>query len=176
MHSRIHGREWHCGDRVHSDGVPAVGRAADGSHLCDLGSLSHYQGGNLGMMVLCQSDPCLQTPRYFLSHLSFLDICYSYAIVPQWLETLDTDKMVTTFERCMTQCFSFTLWTSTEWFLLAMMDSDHYVAVCNPFLYATSMTPQTCLALVLVHMLVACSIPQLLWGVPSQSPSVSPTR
>lgn len=102
--------------------------------------------------------------------------CYSYAIVPQLLETLDTDKTVITYERCVTQCFLFTLRASTEWFLWAVMDSDHYVAVCNPPFYVTAMTPQTCLALVLVHMLVACSIPQPLQSTPSQSPSVSPTR
>ncbi|KAM5223997.1 olfactory receptor 9I1-like [Hipposideros larvatus] len=106
-------------------------------------------GGNLGMIVLIQSDPRFQTPMYFfLSHLSFLDICYSSVIVPQLLETLDTDKVVITYERCATQFFFFTLCASTECFLLAVMAYDRYVAVCNPLLYATAMTPQTCLGLV----------------------------
>lgn len=77
VQSRIHGTEWLCGDRIYSDGVPDVRRAAAMSHLCGLGSLFHYQRGNLSMIVLSQSDPCLQIPRYSLSHLSFLDICYS---------------------------------------------------------------------------------------------------
>ncbi|XP_039716235.1 olfactory receptor 9I1 isoform X2 [Pteropus medius] len=105
--------------------------------------------GNLGMIVLIQSDSRFQTPMYFfLSHLSFLDICYSSVIVPQLLETLDTDKMVITFERCATQFFFFTLCASAECFLLAVMAYDRYVAVCNPLLYATAMTPQTRLGLV----------------------------
>lgn len=105
--------------------------------------------GNLGMIVLIQRDPRLHTPMYFfLCHLSFLDVCYSSVIVPQWLETLGTDKMAITYERCATQFFFFTLCASTECFLLAVMAYDRYVAVCNPLLYATAMTPQTCLGLV----------------------------
>ncbi|EHH56213.1 hypothetical protein EGM_05575, partial [Macaca fascicularis] len=105
--------------------------------------------GNLGMIVLIQTEPRLQTPMYFfLSHLSFLDICYTSVIVPQFLETLGTDKMVITYERCASQFFFFTLCASTECFLLAVMAYDCYVAVCNPLLYAIAMTPQTRLGLV----------------------------
>ncbi|EDL41522.1 mCG66490 [Mus musculus] len=105
--------------------------------------------GNLGMIMLIQSDPRLQTPMYFfLSHLSFLDVCYSSVIVPQLLETLGSNKMVITYERCATQFFFFTLYASTECFLLAVMAYDRYVAVCNPLLYAMAMTPQTRLGLV----------------------------
>ncbi|XP_032004437.1 LOW QUALITY PROTEIN: olfactory receptor 9I1-like [Hylobates moloch] len=106
-------------------------------------------GGNLGMIVLIQTDPRLQTPMYFfLSHLSFLDICYSSVIVPQLLETLETDKMIITYERCASQFFFFTLCASTECFLLAVMAYDRYMAVCNPLLYAIAMTSQTRLGLV----------------------------
>ncbi|KAG8511266.1 Olfactory receptor 9I1 [Galemys pyrenaicus] len=106
-------------------------------------------GGNLGMIALIQSDPRLQTPMYFfLSHLSFLDVCYSSVIIPQLLETLGTDKMVITYERCASQFFFFTLCASTECFLLAVMAYDRYVAVWDPLLYATSMTPQARLWLV----------------------------
>ncbi|KAM6159760.1 LOW QUALITY PROTEIN: olfactory receptor 9I1-like [Erethizon dorsatum] len=106
-------------------------------------------GGNLGMIVLIQSDPRLHTPMYFfLSHLSFLDSCYSSVTVPQLLETLGTNKMVITYERCATQFFFFTLYASAECLLLAVMAYDRYVAVCNPLLYATAMAPRTCLWLV----------------------------
>nr|XP_014682669.2 olfactory receptor 9I1-like [Equus asinus] len=100
--------------------------------------------GNLGMIVLIQSDLHLKTPMYFfLSHLSLLDTCYSSVIVPQLLETLGTDKMVISYECCAAQFFFFTLCASSECFLLAVMAYDHYVAVRNPLLYATTMTPQT---------------------------------
>ncbi|XP_032751334.1 olfactory receptor 9I1-like [Rattus rattus] len=105
--------------------------------------------GNLGMVMLIQSDPQLHTPMYFfLSHLSFLDICYSSVIVPQLLETLGNNEVVITYERCVTQFFFFTFYGSTECFLLAVMAYDRYVAVCNPLLYAMAMTPQICLGLV----------------------------
>ncbi|XP_076970981.1 olfactory receptor 9I1-like [Tamandua tetradactyla] len=105
--------------------------------------------GNLGMILLIQSDLRLQTPMYFfLSHLSFLDICYSSVIVPQLLKTLGTDKTVIAYEHCAAQFFFFTLCASTECFLLAVMAYDRYVAVCHPLLYATAMTPQYRLGLV----------------------------
>ncbi|XP_059785934.1 olfactory receptor 9I1-like [Balaenoptera ricei] len=105
-------------------------------------------GGNLGMIALIQSDRCLQTSMYFfLSHLPFLDICYSSIIVPQLLETLGTDQMVITFEHCTIQFFV-TLCASTECVLSVVMAYDLYGAVSNPLLYATAMTPQTRLGLV----------------------------
>ncbi|XP_004645903.1 olfactory receptor 9I1-like [Octodon degus] len=105
--------------------------------------------GNLGMVMLIQRDPGLHTPMYFfLSHLSFLDSCYSSVIVPQLLETLGTHRMVITYERCAAQFFFFTLYASTECFLLAVMAYDRYVAVCNPLLYTMVMTPRTRLGLV----------------------------
>ncbi|XP_020830181.1 olfactory receptor 9I1-like [Phascolarctos cinereus] len=107
-------------------------------------------GGNLGMIFLIQRDTRLQTPMYFfLSHLSFLDVCYSSVIIPQMLETLKTGGTPITYERCATQFFFFTLYASTECFLLAVMAYDRYVAVCNPLLYVTAMTPQTRLGLVM---------------------------
>ncbi|XP_043828579.1 olfactory receptor 9I1-like [Dromiciops gliroides] len=106
--------------------------------------------GNLGMIFLIQSDNRLQTPMYFfLSHLSFLDVCYSSVIIPQMLETLKAGGALIAYERCATQFFFFTLYASTECFLLAVMAYDRYVAVCNPLLYVTAMTPQTRLGLVM---------------------------
>ncbi|XP_072494341.1 olfactory receptor 9I1-like [Notamacropus eugenii] len=107
-------------------------------------------GGNLGMIFLIQNDTRLQTPMYFfLSHLSFLDVCYSSVIIPQMLETLKTGGTPITYECCATQFFFFTLYASTECFLLAVMAYDRYVAVCNPLLYVTAMTPQTRFGLVM---------------------------
>ena len=41
---------------------------------------------NLGMIVLVRTEPQLHTPMYFfLSHLSFSDLCYSTAIGPRML-------------------------------------------------------------------------------------------
>ncbi|XP_035932500.2 olfactory receptor 9Q2-like [Halichoerus grypus] len=42
--------------------------------------------GNLGMSTLIRVDGRLHTPMYFfLGHLSFVDMCYSSAVVPQLL-------------------------------------------------------------------------------------------
>ncbi|XP_036620608.1 olfactory receptor 9I1-like [Trichosurus vulpecula] len=107
-------------------------------------------GGNLGMIFLIQNDTRLQTPMYFfLSHLSFLDVCYSSVIIPQMLETLKAGGSPITYECCATQFFFFTLYASTECFLLAVMAYDRYLAVCNPLLYVSAMTPQTRIGLVM---------------------------
>ncbi|XP_040860062.1 olfactory receptor 9I1-like [Ochotona curzoniae] len=130
-------------------GFQLQGHLQTGLFLAFLAFYLITMGGNLGMIMLIHNDSRLHTPMYFfLSHLSFLDICYSSVIVPQLLETLRTDKMVITYERCAIQFFFFTLYASTECFLLAVMAYDRYVAVCNPLLYATAMTTQTCLGLV----------------------------
>lgn len=42
--------------------------------------------GNIGLMMITRVDPHLQTPMYFfLSNLSFVDICYSSVIVTKTL-------------------------------------------------------------------------------------------
>ena len=45
--------------------------------------------GKLGMMVIIKVNPKLHTPMYFfLSHLSFVDFCYSSIIAPKTLVNL----------------------------------------------------------------------------------------
>ena len=45
--------------------------------------------GNLGMITIIRMSPKLHTPMYFLlSHLSFVDFCYSTTVTPKLLENL----------------------------------------------------------------------------------------
>ncbi|XP_038621231.1 olfactory receptor 9I1-like [Tachyglossus aculeatus] len=99
-------------------------------------------GGNLGIFGLIRVDTHLQTPMYFfLCHLSILDACYSSVIVPQLLVALSSGGASVTSGRCAAQFFLFTLFGTTECFLLAVMAYDRYVAVCHPLLYVAIMTP-----------------------------------
>ncbi|XP_016055930.1 PREDICTED: olfactory receptor 9I1 [Miniopterus natalensis] len=101
--------------------------------------------GNVGMVILIQLDVQLHTPMYFfLSHLSFLDACYTSVITPQILATLATSKTVISFGQCAAQFFFFTICAGTECFLLAVMAYDRYVAVSNPLLYTAAMNPRIC--------------------------------
>ncbi|XP_022363334.1 olfactory receptor 9Q1-like [Enhydra lutris kenyoni] len=104
---------------------------------------------NLGMMSLIRADGQLHTPMYFfLGHLSFMDVCYSSAIVPQMLAVLLEHGATLSYSRCTTQFFLFTFFGSIDCYLLAVMAYDRYVAVCRPLLYVTIMTEKALWGLV----------------------------
>ncbi|XP_006160923.1 olfactory receptor 9Q1 [Tupaia chinensis] len=105
--------------------------------------------GNLGMIILIRMDHRLHTPMYFLlSHLSFMDICYSSVTVPQMMDVLLEHGAVLSYTRCAAQFFLFTFFGSIDCYLLATMAYDRYVAVCQPLLYVTIMTQKTRLSFV----------------------------
>ncbi|XP_048216584.1 olfactory receptor 8H1-like [Perognathus longimembris pacificus] len=104
--------------------------------------------GNLGMIVVIWLDHQLHTPMYFfLTHLSFLDLCYSNVITPKTLANLLTSSKSISFVGCFTQMFFFVLLVATECFLLASMAYDRYIAICNPLHYPVIMSPRLCRAL-----------------------------
>ncbi|NP_001378229.1 olfactory receptor family 9 subfamily Q member 1B [Equus caballus] len=105
--------------------------------------------GNLGMIILIRVDLRLHTPMYFLlSHLSFMDICYSSVTVPQMMAMLLEHGIVLSYTRCAAQFFLFTFFGSIDCYLLALMAYDRYVAVCQPLLYVTIMTQKARLGFV----------------------------
>ncbi|XP_074854223.1 olfactory receptor 8U3-like [Carettochelys insculpta] len=107
--------------------------------------------GNLGMIVLIRVDRRLHTPMYFfLSHLAFLDLCYSSTITPKMLVNfLDQSKTIS-YYACAAQLGCFLMFMATECFLLAGMAYDRYVAICNPLLYHVVMSHKVCVHLVAV--------------------------
>uniref|UniRef100_A0A8C6W698 Olfactory receptor n=2 Tax=Nannospalax galili TaxID=1026970 RepID=A0A8C6W698_NANGA len=105
--------------------------------------------GNLGMITLIRMDRRLHTPMYFLlSHLSFMDICYSSVTVPQTMAMLLEHGATLSYTRCVAQFFLFTFFGSIDCYLLALMAYDRYVAVCQPLLYVTIMTQRARLGFV----------------------------
>ncbi|XP_059567180.1 olfactory receptor 5L1-like [Myotis daubentonii] len=127
--------------------------------------------GNLGMIALIQVSSRLHTPMYFfLSHLSFLDFCYSTIIVPKMLFNMLTKDKAISFLGCMVQFYLFGVYAITEVFLLAVMAYDRFVAICNPLLYMVTMSRTLCVELVsccylsgtvcsLIHFCLALEIP-----------------
>ncbi|XP_037377372.1 olfactory receptor 9Q1-like [Talpa occidentalis] len=105
--------------------------------------------GNLGMIILIRLDCRLQTPMYFfLSHLSFMDICYSSVTVPQMMAVLLERGVALSYTRCAAQFFLFTFFGSIDCYLLALMAYDRYVAVGQPLLYVSIMTQKVRLGFV----------------------------
>nr|XP_028561682.1 olfactory receptor 5AU1-like [Podarcis muralis] len=105
--------------------------------------------GNLGMLLLIRVDACLHTPMYFfLSNLSFLDICYSTTISPRLLVDLLRERKVITYPECLVQFYFYVTFATTECYLLAAMAYDRYMAICNPLTYTITMSQKVCAFLV----------------------------
>ncbi|XP_073077122.1 olfactory receptor 7D4-like isoform X1 [Manis javanica] len=107
--------------------------------------------GNLLIILAVGSDPHLHTPMYFfLSHLSFVDICFTSTTVPKTLVNIQTQRKDISYEGCLTQVYFFMVFAGLDDFLLTVMAYDRYVAVCHPLHYTTTMNPRLCGLLVLV--------------------------
>ncbi|CAD7687370.1 unnamed protein product [Nyctereutes procyonoides] len=105
--------------------------------------------GNLGMIILIQMDSRLHTPMYFfLSHLSFVDICFSSVVGPKMLTDFFAEKKAISFLGCALQQWFFGFFVAIECLLLASMAYDRYVAICNPLLYSVAMSQRLCIQLV----------------------------
>ncbi|CAO2613640.1 Putative olfactory receptor 2B3 [Lemmus lemmus] len=81
---------------------------------------------------------------FFLTNLSFLDMCYTTSIVPQMLINLGSSRKTISYVGCK---------GGTECLLLAIMSFDHYVAICRPQHYFLIMNHWTCTLLVCVMWL-----------------------
>nr|XP_035969842.1 LOW QUALITY PROTEIN: olfactory receptor 8D2-like [Halichoerus grypus] len=101
--------------------------------------------GNLGMILLIAISSQLHSPMYyFLSHLSFIDLCYSSVITPKMLVNFISEKNIISFLACMTQLYFFLIFVIAEGYLLTAMAYDRYVAICSPLLYNIIMSHKVC--------------------------------
>lgn len=82
--------------------------------------------------------------HFFLSNLTFLDICYTTSIVPQKLINLCGPNKLITYAGCILQFFFAFDFGATENLWLVVMAYDHYAAVCQPLHYLVIMHPQFC--------------------------------
>ncbi|XP_030050878.1 olfactory receptor 1019-like [Microcaecilia unicolor] len=104
--------------------------------------------GNFMFLMLVYTDPHLQKPMYFfLSNLSFLDIDNSSVTLSTLLRSLMTGETLISISVCITQIYFFITLTDAEFFLLAVMAYDRYVAICNPLRYVLIMNRRVCVLL-----------------------------
>ncbi|KAM9005108.1 LOW QUALITY PROTEIN: olfactory receptor 2AP1-like [Sarcophilus harrisii] len=105
--------------------------------------------GNLTIIILTLLDSHLQTPMYFfLQNFSFLEISFTTVFVPKMLVNIGTGNKTISFAECFTLFFAILL-GATEFYLLAAMSYDRYVAICKPLHYTMVMNKRLCLQLVL---------------------------
>ncbi|XP_053227534.1 olfactory receptor 10T2-like [Podarcis raffonei] len=107
---------------------------------------------NIIIITAIRLNRSLHIPMYFfLSILSFSEICYSLVIIPNMLANLLREKTTISFIGCVTQMFLFLGFACTNCMLLAVMGYDRYVSICKPLRYQILMNQRLCIKL------VACS-------------------
>ncbi|XP_037703337.1 olfactory receptor 6C74-like [Choloepus didactylus] len=106
--------------------------------------------GNLTIILLILVDSHLKTPMYFfLQNFSFLEISLTSACIPRCLASIETMDKTISYEACSIQLFFIIFLGASEFFLLAAMSYDRYVAICKPLHYAAIMSSRVCTQLVL---------------------------
>nr|XP_010952491.1 olfactory receptor 2T29-like [Camelus bactrianus] len=105
--------------------------------------------GNSILILLIYSDAHLHTPMYFfISQLSLMDVMYISVTAPKMLMDQITGVSKISAPECGMQMFLYLTIGGSEYFLLAAMAYDRYVAICHPLRYSVLMSHRVCLLLV----------------------------
>ncbi|ELK24555.1 PREDICTED: olfactory receptor 7D4 [Myotis davidii] len=111
--------------------------------------------GNLLIIVAISSDSHLHTPMYFfLTNLSFVDICFTSTTVPKMLVNVQAQRKNISYIGCLIQVYFFIIFGGMDNFILTMMAYDRYVAICHPLYYMVIMNPRFCGILVLISWFI----------------------
>ncbi|XP_021062483.1 olfactory receptor 486-like [Mus pahari] len=106
--------------------------------------------GNFSTILLIRVSSQLHHPMYFfLSHLASVDMGLSSSVTPNMLVNFLTERHTISYLGCGIQLSSAAFFGTVEFFLLAAMAYDRFVAICNPLLYSTKLSTQVCIQLVI---------------------------
>ncbi|XP_074140929.1 olfactory receptor 1L4-like [Sminthopsis crassicaudata] len=112
--------------------------------------------GNLLIIVVIHSDSKLHTPMYFfLSILSFIDICFTSVIVPKMLVNFLSETKTISYIGCLVQMYFFMAFGNTDSYLLASMAIDRLIAICNPLQYSMIMSHRRCVILAVASCVIS---------------------
>uniref|UniRef100_A0A4X2JWV3 Olfactory receptor n=1 Tax=Vombatus ursinus TaxID=29139 RepID=A0A4X2JWV3_VOMUR len=116
--------------------------------------------GNLTIIILTLVNPHLKTPMYFfLRNFSFLEISFTTACIPRYLYTIiSTGNKTISFVGCFLQYFFAIFLGATEFYLLAAMSYDRYIAIKKPLHYTTIMSSRVCILLIFCSWLAGLLI------------------
>ncbi|XP_057343883.1 olfactory receptor 6C2-like [Manis pentadactyla] len=124
--------------------------------------------GNLSIIILKLVDSHLKTAMYFfLQNFSFLENSFTSACIPRFLYSISTGDRTITYNACICQLFFTYVFGITEFFLLATMSFDRYVAICKPLRYMTIMNFRVCKKLIFCCWMISLLIilPPLCLGL-----------
>uniref|UniRef100_A0A3Q0QT75 Olfactory receptor n=1 Tax=Amphilophus citrinellus TaxID=61819 RepID=A0A3Q0QT75_AMPCI len=111
---------------------------------------------NSAIVYLIWIHKNLHEPMYiFIAALLLNCVLYSTIIYPKLLIDFLSEKQVTSYSACLFQFFMFYTVGMSEFFLLAAMAYDRYVAICKPLHYQTIMTKST----VSIFLVIAWFVP-----------------
>ncbi|XP_015672547.1 olfactory receptor 5V1-like [Protobothrops mucrosquamatus] len=100
---------------------------------------------NMVIILVIRSELHFRTPMFFfLSHLAFVDICYSSVTVPKMLANFIQKQKTISREGCIAQIAFFFQIAGAEVFILSAMGYDRYVAICHPLHYSRYLTKEVC--------------------------------
>ncbi|KAM5185989.1 olfactory receptor 4P4-like [Callospermophilus lateralis] len=120
--------------------------------LCYLAILS----GNLAVLLTIRGSHLGEQPMYFfLSYLSFMDVCFTSTVAPKLIIDLLVQWKTISFSGCMSQMFCAHFFGATEIFILVAMAYDRYVAICRPLHYLVIMSRRVCYILVMASVIGA---------------------
>ena len=121
---------------------------------------------NLVIITLILLDFHLKTAMYFfLQNFSFLEVLFTSACIPRFLYSISIGDRIITYNACLFQLFFTYMFAGPEFFLLATMSYDHYVAICKPLHYMTIMNHRFCKMLVFCCWMTTflINIPTVTW-------------
>ncbi|XP_027967239.1 olfactory receptor 4P4-like [Eumetopias jubatus] len=112
--------------------------------------------GNLFILLTIRGSRLSEQPMYFfLSYLSFMDVCFTSTVAPKLITDLLAQEKTISYNSCMAQMFYAHFFGATEIFILVAMAYDRYAAICRPLHYMVIMRRQVCYVLVMASVLGA---------------------
>ncbi|XP_033994368.1 olfactory receptor 142-like [Trematomus bernacchii] len=98
-------------------------------------------GANVLLIVVICVNRSLHEPMYlFLCSLFVNELCGSTGLFPSLLVQILSDIHTVSAPFCFLQIFCLYIYVNVQWYNLAIMSYDRYLAICHPLHYNTRMT------------------------------------
>ncbi|KAM9324807.1 olfactory receptor 9G19-like [Gastrophryne carolinensis] len=111
--------------------------------------------GNILTIGLVCLDSHLHSPMYILlCNMSVLDISFTTMVLPKLLNICLSGNTIISYGGCISQVFFFVVLIVAEYFILAFMAYDRYVAICHPLRYLYFMSLHICICMILISWTV----------------------